>query len=438
MELLLVTTPTRTRVLEVGEDQSAGELYDAVEETCGLPMAHHYLVYNGARLPPDGALSVGALGMRAGDVVRAVPRLIGGGGDGGAYPPTATELKWMNDIGGGTKRSSWAVLGGSVRTTQFERVSNPLRLYEMCTTCALTGEPLKSPVVCCELGMLYNKEAVLEAMLNKAKPPLGERFAHVRGMKDLLDVTLHKDPAYDGKEAASASTSDVNGVQRCTPFCCPVTNLPFNGRRPFFAVRPSGHVVSWRALAMAKFETCPVTEQPLAPAPSAPSVDSSSTAGYETRRFHLSASVIPLVLTDDELEYARTRMDEARAAQQQQRKRKGVCGPDNAAKRGSAGETAAGEEEASSLGGASATEGVTACAAGCGKAPAVNSLVASRTASQVQQAVSKKTQSSDVFKSLFVTKESKEAAASSAQAGRDFMTRAIRLPARPASNSNAH
>lgn len=425
---LLLSTPS-TRVIDgVDAAVSVRELYDAVARAHGLPMARHYLVHHGARLPPDGAQSLSQIGVRGGDVVRVVPRLVGGGGDGGAYPPTATELKWMNDIGGGSKRGSWAVLGGSVRRTQFEKISVGLQRYESCATCALSGEALKSPVVACALGMLYNKEALIEALLAKATRPLDERFAHIRSLKDVHSVTLHTDPEHDAQGAATSAAAGTDGAQQRAPFHCPVTKLPFNGRLPFFAVRPSGHVVSERALAMMEFKVCPVTEQPLAPAAPAAGSGGPSELPSESRRFHLSADLLPLVLTDDELEYARSRLDEARAAATSKRKGDGSGHAGKRAKHGSSGADA--RQPAQAPAAAAAASHAAGGSAAAGKAPVVNMLAASRAATHVQQAVSKQAQESDVYKSLFVTKESKQNAARVAQGGRDFMTRSITLPAK--------
>lgn len=55
------------------------------------------------------------------------------------------------------------------------------------THCHLTGQKLVSPIVSDCMGNLYNKEAILEALLDK-KPP-----EHVRSLKDVVDLKIELD-----------------------------------------------------------------------------------------------------------------------------------------------------------------------------------------------------------------------------------------------------
>ena len=302
---LIIARPLCTVEVDASADVAA--LREAVGRKCGQPIRDLRLHHHGRALATHRPL--GELGVRSGDTVHALGRLRGGGGDGGVYPPTAHELKWMNDIGGGTKRNSWAVLGGSVSRTQFERASASLRRFEACATCALSGEPLRAPVVCCELGMLYNKTALLEALLARATRPLDARVSHVRSLRDVVDVTLHADPLHAAARAATAADASEDGLLGAAPFQCPVTKLPFNGRHPFYAIRCSGHVVSERALAMTRWAVCPVSEAPLRPAAPPPAAGA-AVAG----RRRLSPDLVPLALADDELDAARAALGASRAA----------------------------------------------------------------------------------------------------------------------------
>lgn len=47
-------------------------------------------------------------------------------------------------------------------------------------TCALSNDKLKEPIVACELGHLYNKEAVIRSLLDKN---VDEKFNHIRNLK---------------------------------------------------------------------------------------------------------------------------------------------------------------------------------------------------------------------------------------------------------------
>lgn len=46
--------------------------------------------------------------------------------------------------------------------------------------CALSGERLTEPIVACELGSMYNKEAVISALLDRT---LNVKFNYIRGLK---------------------------------------------------------------------------------------------------------------------------------------------------------------------------------------------------------------------------------------------------------------
>jgi len=82
--------------------------------------------------------------------------------------------------------------------------------------------PLQPPCVIDELGNLYNKEAMVHALLNKSIP---EALSYITSLKKhLRDVHLHNNPSYSNK--------DGKGVQ----YACPVTGIPMNGKARFVAV----------------------------------------------------------------------------------------------------------------------------------------------------------------------------------------------------------
>ena len=49
--------------------------------------------------------------------------------------------------------------------------------------CAASQKQLKAPIVVCELGYLYNKEELIERMLNKTLPP---DQAHITSLKCVM------------------------------------------------------------------------------------------------------------------------------------------------------------------------------------------------------------------------------------------------------------
>jgi len=113
-------------------------------------------------------------------------------------------------------------------------------------TCALSHERLKDPIVACELGHLYNKEAVIRALLEKS---IDEKFSHIRSLKDLIIPRFTPNPTYN----ASSAETDTSGSS--SPFLCPITmvavsNVPFN------IIRTCGCVLSERAMREVPSPTC--------------------------------------------------------------------------------------------------------------------------------------------------------------------------------------
>jgi hypothetical protein len=127
--------------------------------------------------------------------------------------------------------------------------------------CAVSAQPLHRPVVACELGNLYNKEAIIAYLLSKGDVPA---FRHIRGLKDLIPVTVTFERGDNGaaagavsgparppaaallsSDALTASSSSSSPLNRLV---CPLTGLPANGRTPFVVARPCGCVLSLKAL----------------------------------------------------------------------------------------------------------------------------------------------------------------------------------------------
>lgn len=152
--------------------------------------------------------------------------------------------------------------------------------------CQLTARPLQQPVVACELGQLYNKESVLQALLTAREEgtPMPQAMQHIKSMKDVHELHFSASAAQhagvgngDGS-AASASTSAAAssssmladggetaqaGVEAEVglPFVCPVVGTPINGRHRFVYARDCGCVVSERALREIPSETCHVVRR---------------------------------------------------------------------------------------------------------------------------------------------------------------------------------
>ena len=103
------------------------------------------------------------------------------------------------------------------------------RLYRW-RHCALTQEPLDKPVVACELGRLYNKEAIIEKLLNaKSEGTSQDNLAeHIKSLKDIKELQLEPNPAFKDK----ASVGDGGYVETSiSPWICPLTRDKYFPRK---------------------------------------------------------------------------------------------------------------------------------------------------------------------------------------------------------------
>ncbi|KAJ6500340.1 DUF602-domain-containing protein [Mycena sanguinolenta] len=102
--------------------------------------------------------------------------------------------------------------------------------------CALSKRRLQEPIVSCALGKLYNKDAVIEFLLDRDAYGDGENICgHIRSLKDVKTLTLTANPA-----PAVPGTEPSERPQ----FVCPLTLKEMNGTMPFVYLRPCGCVFS--------------------------------------------------------------------------------------------------------------------------------------------------------------------------------------------------
>ena len=220
----------------------------------------------------DESRTLAEAGVGPGSTVElAVSRAMrGGGGDGGATGAESRScyLEMYADGGGQGFSRKQESLGGFVRySTQStvrdrdEREEDLARWFN----CTLTEEPLETregAVVIDRLGSLFNKEPVIKALRDKAVDgaPLPKRLEHVSGLKALTTLKLHRaqrsanaDPTRD-EPSGTKQTTDSSSFRLAVEakFSCPVTGLDANGKTKFFALAPSGLVVSDRALREAR------------------------------------------------------------------------------------------------------------------------------------------------------------------------------------------
>ncbi len=75
----------------------------------------------------------------------------------------------------------------------------------------------------CFLRRLYNKEALLLALLDK--PALPDLAKHIRSLKDVVELKFTITPGYK----ATAADDGYNDTQS-SEYVCPVTGLEMSGR----------------------------------------------------------------------------------------------------------------------------------------------------------------------------------------------------------------
>ncbi|KAF8880918.1 Rtf2 RING-finger-domain-containing protein [Gymnopilus junonius] len=112
--------------------------------------------------------------------------------------------------------------------------------------CALSKRKLQEPVVSCALGKLYNKDAILEYLLNKQAYGDGERICgHIRSLKDVKTLKLTPNPV---APPPSTSTVTDDASPDIAPFVCPLTLKEMNGVQPFVYIATCGCVFSQAGL----------------------------------------------------------------------------------------------------------------------------------------------------------------------------------------------
>jgi len=108
--------------------------------------------------------------------------------------------------------------------------------------CALSKKKLQEPVVSCALGKLYNKDSIIEFLLDRSTYGDGENIcSHVRSLKDVktLKMTLNSIPL-----PSNGSSEPTDQAQ----FVCPLSMKEMNGSQPFVYISTCGCVFSQAGL----------------------------------------------------------------------------------------------------------------------------------------------------------------------------------------------
>lgn len=178
------------------------------------------------------------------------------GGDGGSTKRRTDHVDIHGSVMGDQTGRFKAFDHNSMRqSSKKHQTDDHQSLLDRAQTCTLTQEPLEARVVCCSLGMLYNKDPLLRALLNKNLPP---ELQHIQSLKAVFEVSLHNNP----ERPCGGNTYSVPTAR----FMCPLAQLPMNGRYRFVAIRTTGGVVSERGLKEVGSDgTCPATGHPFNP-----------------------------------------------------------------------------------------------------------------------------------------------------------------------------
>lgn len=154
--------------------------------------------------------------------------------------------------------------------------------------CTITQDPLRSPIVACGLGRLYNKDSVIENLLNKT--PMPENASHVKSLKvglieiyfyfyqlllyiyfrsniylfhlftinvlfffqDIKDLSLSPNPEF----ISNPEKGDGYIDRQTAPYICPVMGIEMNGYFKFILIWNCGCVLSDRCLKSVKGLQC--------------------------------------------------------------------------------------------------------------------------------------------------------------------------------------
>ncbi|CAG7732399.1 unnamed protein product [Allacma fusca] len=111
--------------------------------------------------------------------------------------------------------------------------------------CAVSQAPLQQPVVGCELGRIYNKDAVIEALLDKSKAT--EVVAHLRTLRDVKELKLTENPTWTENEVVDQQGDGYVDTQTAK-WICPIVGQEMNGKFRFVFIWSCGCVLSERAI----------------------------------------------------------------------------------------------------------------------------------------------------------------------------------------------
>ncbi|KAJ2743113.1 Replication termination factor 2 [Coemansia sp. BCRC 34301] len=132
--------------------------------------------------------------------------------------------------------------------------------------CALSKQPLQEPIVSDELGRLYNRESVLEYLLDRSAFGDGHSICNnIQSLKDVKALKATPNPAFSKEQSNGKSLSSILSYdeQPTARFVCPITMKEMNGNSGFEFIWSCGCVFSAQARReLPDSTTCIVCDRP--------------------------------------------------------------------------------------------------------------------------------------------------------------------------------
>ena len=89
-----------------------------------------------------------------------------------------------------------------------EKKDKDIELASKWRYCALNSEKLRKPIVSCQLGKLYNKQSIIEYLLNKDDFKSNQIVNHIRNLKDIKELNLTEKKSSNDKKEDDLSESN--------------------------------------------------------------------------------------------------------------------------------------------------------------------------------------------------------------------------------------
>lgn len=138
-------------------------------------------------------------------------------------------------------------------TTQVKEIQSEQQEYYW-TTCPLSHQPLRAPIVSDWSGQLYSKDAVIQQLLEAGGGQEGEEICHdagfnlrVKGLKDLVEIKFEVEEESELNETGTSST---------LKWVCPITKKRLGPRVKAIYLVPCGHAFLESAIKEVPGENC--------------------------------------------------------------------------------------------------------------------------------------------------------------------------------------